>query len=111
MGGGAWERSSRGGLPCADDPRGGVRGRGDIGTFQRLASSGNSSSESWYSASSSWTDLRLGCHEARLAGGANDDLGETAPGLRNDVVEMVGETKLATRRFGEEDRVRNWGAK
>lgn len=35
---------------------------GDIGTFQMTASSGTSSSESWYSASSSLTVLR-GCHD------------------------------------------------
>lgn len=34
-------------------------GRGEIGTFHTTASSGISSSESWYSASSSLTDLRL----------------------------------------------------
>ena len=34
-----------------------------MGTFQRLASSGSSSSESWYSSSRSFNVFRLGCHE------------------------------------------------
>lgn len=46
-----------------------VGGRGESGTFHRLASSGRSSSKSSYSASSSFIDFRLGCHEPRLAGG------------------------------------------
>jgi hypothetical protein len=42
-------------------------GRGDRGTFHKLASSGKSSSESWYSSSSSFTDFRTGagCKEPR----------------------------------------------
>ena len=44
-------------------------GRGDKGTFQRLASSGRSSpSSSSHSASSSFTDFLLGCQEPRLMG-------------------------------------------
>ena len=42
-------------------------GRGESGTFHKLASSGRSSSESLYSASSSCIDFRLGCHDPRLA--------------------------------------------
>lgn len=36
-----------------------------MGTFHKLASSGRSSSESWYSSSNSLTDLRVGCHDPR----------------------------------------------
>ena len=46
-----------------------VGGLGESGTFHRLASSGRSSSESLYSASSSFIDFRLGCQEPRLACG------------------------------------------
>jgi hypothetical protein len=49
IGGGIEVGLSRSGLPCALDLRETLRsdgGRGDIGTFQRLASSGSSSSES-----------------------------------------------------------------
>ena len=45
-----------------------VGGRGERGTFHRLASSGRSSSRSSYSASISLIDLRLGCHEPLLMG-------------------------------------------
>ena len=45
-----------------------VGGRGDSGTFHKLASSGKSSSKSLYSSSSSWMDFLLGCHDPRLAG-------------------------------------------
>jgi hypothetical protein len=41
-------------------------GRGETGTLYRYASSGKSSSESWYSSSSSLIVLRLGCHELLL---------------------------------------------
>lgn len=44
-------------------------GRGDSGTFQRLASSGRSSSASLYSASNSLTDFRFDCHEPLLTAG------------------------------------------
>jgi hypothetical protein len=56
IGGGMTVGLSRSGLPRALDLTEPIRsdGRpGDIGTFHRLASSGSSSSESWYSASSS----------------------------------------------------------
>ena len=46
-----------------------VGGLGESGTFHKLASSGRSSSESLYSASSSFIDFRLGCQEPRLACG------------------------------------------
>lgn len=47
-----------------------VGGRGDKGTFQRLASSGRPSSPSCsvYSASSSLIDFLLGCHDVLLLG-------------------------------------------
>lgn len=44
-------------------------GRGESGTFHKLASSGRSSSRSSYSSSSSLIDFRLGCHEPLLTGG------------------------------------------
>ena len=56
IGGGKWVGLSRSGLPRALDLTEPARSdgtRGDIGTFHKLVSSGNSSSESWYSASSS----------------------------------------------------------
>lgn len=42
---------------------GGNGGLGEMGTFHITASSGTSSSESWYSASNSFTVLRFGCHD------------------------------------------------
>ena len=49
-------------------PERSVGGRGDNGTFHRLASSGKSSSASLYSSSSSLIDFLLGCHEPRRIG-------------------------------------------
>jgi hypothetical protein len=95
---------SRSGLPRWLD-LGEIRssgGRGDMGTFQRLASSGRSSSESWYSASSSCIDLRLGCHELRRAGRGKDDRGDTGPGRRLWFVVVMAEE----RRAGDVERVR-----
>ena len=57
-----------------------VGGRGESGTFHRLASSGRSSSQSLYSASNSFIDFRLGCHEPRLVGGFFKGIGG-GPGL------------------------------
>ena len=57
-----------------------VGGRGESGTFHRLASSGRSSSQSLYSASNSFIDFRLGCHEPRLIGGFFSGIG-AGPGL------------------------------
>ncbi len=57
-----------------------VGGRGESGTFHRLASSGRSSSQSLYSASNSFIDFRLGCHEPRLIGGFFNGIG-AGPGL------------------------------
>ncbi len=45
-----------------------VDGRGERGTFHRLASSGSSSSRSSYSFSSSFAVFRLGAHEPLLTG-------------------------------------------
>ncbi len=45
-----------------------VDGRGERGTFHRLASSGSSSSRSSYSFSSSFDVFRLGAHEPLLTG-------------------------------------------
>ena len=58
-------------LDFVDEARA-VGGRGDMGTFHRLASSGNSSSESWYSASNSLIVFREGCHDPRRLGGPAD---------------------------------------
>lgn len=66
-----------------------VGGRGESGTFHKLASSGRSSSQSLYSASSSFIDFRLGCHEPRLIGGFFNGIGAD-PGL-------VGWTRLDMR--------------
>ena len=49
-------------------PERSVGGRGERGTFHRLASSGKSSSSSLYSSSSSLIDFLLGCHDPRLMG-------------------------------------------
>lgn len=48
-------------------------GRGEIGTFHKLVSSGSSSSESWYSSSRSLTDLRRNCQ-----GSARPTVGDRA---------------------------------
>lgn len=50
-------------LTIATSPK---KGRGESGTFHRLASSGRSSSLSSYSSSNSLAVLRLGCHEPLL---------------------------------------------
>ena len=58
-------------LPGSGLCEGERRTPGESGTFQMTASSGTSSSESWYSSSSSWTDFRLGgcgCQEPRRRG-------------------------------------------
>lgn len=62
-----------------------VGGRGDRGTFQRLASSGRSSSpsSSVYSASSSLIDFLLGCHDVLLFAGCCRSVGGS-PGRRGD---------------------------
>lgn len=54
----AWDRGIGRGLVRSGLAGRSLTGRGDSGTFQRLASSGNSSSESLYSSSSSLTLLR-----------------------------------------------------
>ena len=66
----------RSGLASADAQADGVgeiavlsgAGRGDSGTFHKLASSGRSSSESFISSSNSLMDFRLGCQEPLLPG-------------------------------------------
>jgi hypothetical protein len=50
-------------------------GRGEMGTFQMTASSGNSSSKSFISSSSSFTVFRPGCHDCLLLGGPIGGLG------------------------------------
>lgn len=65
-GSGRGPRLERSGLPFLEDALS-VGGLGDMGTFHKLASSGRSSSESWYSSSNSFTDLRIGFHDAVLA--------------------------------------------
>lgn len=68
-----WKGSGRrpGLRPLGLSGREGARscaGRGEMGMFHKLASSGNSSSESWYSSSNSFSDFRLGCHVCLLTG-------------------------------------------
>ena len=109
IGGGISAGLSRSGLPRAldlTDPARSDGRRGDIGTFHKLASSGNSSSESWYSSSSSWIDLRLGCHEPRLEGGGSDDLGEMGLGPIEDALYAADGSKVEGRDFGEVDLFR-----
>lgn len=80
-----------------------VGGRGDKGTFQRLASSGRSSSASLYSASSSLTDFLLGCHEPLLTAGLLIcTLIGAKPGLLGDFGLGIG--------LGAGDEVDNAGA-
>lgn len=57
-------------------------GRGESGTFHKLASSGRSSSASLYSASSSFTVFLFGCHDPRRMGGRFNSTG-ASPGLRD----------------------------
>lgn len=81
-------------------------GRGESGTFHKLASSGKSSSASLYSASNSSVVFRLGCQEPCLAGRLLTVAG-VRPGLQLavglglalfNVVEGLGE--------GDRDRLR-----
>ena len=76
-----------------------VGGRGESGTFHRLASSGRSSSQSLYSASSSFIDFRLGCHEPRLVGGFFKGIGVGAGLVGWTGLDMRLETDGAV--FGE----------
>lgn len=82
----------RSGLVDADRSWG---GRGETGTFHKCASSGKSSSESWYSSSNSLIVLRLGCQEPLLLGrpflelGDSPDRGCGVP-LGNDDVAIPG---------------------
>lgn len=87
-----------------------VGGRGDSGTFHKLASSGkSSSSESLHSASSSFTDFRFGCHDPLLTGTGLVCI-EASPGLLGDLgLGMglaIGEAKLGEAEFGDGDRER-----
>ena len=66
--------------------------------FHRLASSGSSSSESWYSSSRSFKDLRFGCHVC-FGTGVRAERGERA--------KLVLEAdRLDTGRKGDVDRDR-----
>lgn len=82
-GSGRGPRLERSGLPLLEDALS-VGGLGDIGTFHRLASSGRSSSESWYSSSNSLTVLRFGFHDVALVRDrlAERSFGEGACGTR-----------------------------
>lgn len=77
IGPGLWDRPALSGLPRKLDlwDRCPLR-CGDTGTFQRLASSGNSSSESWYSSSNSLMVFRCGCQEDRLEGTLRKEAGD-----------------------------------
>ena len=83
-----------------------VGGRGESGTFHKLASSGRSSSKSSYSASNSLIDFRLGCHEPRLTGGFFIGMG-AEPGLIGRagpvICRSIGGTLFGD---GERDRLR-----
>ena len=75
-----------------------------MGTFQRLASSGNSSSESWYSSSKSFKVLRFGCQElfrfkVRDADGDKDKLCVDGDDTKEPLLLSLG-------RSGEVDRDR-----
>ena len=86
-----------------------VGGRGESGTFHRLASSGRSSSQSLYSASNSFIDFRLGCHEPRLVGGFFNGIG-AGPGLVGwtglDMRLDTGGAVLGELGEGDRDRLR-----
>lgn len=76
-------------------------GLGEIGTFQRLASSGRSSSESRYSSSSCCVDLRRGRMKEELL--AEESLGEPSlPAPAVGVVELFVEEGV-----GDRDRERS----
>lgn len=68
---GALDRADRG----ADR---GCEGNGEIGTLNKLASSGSSSSESWYSASISYIVFLFGCHDSLRPGMAKEEAGVCA---------------------------------
>lgn len=89
--------------PLGLEARDGARsctGRGEMGTFQRLASSGNSSSESWYSSSKSCTVLRGRCHDGfRLRVGV-------LTGFRDRLCVDGDELKLDVGRSGDVERER-----
>lgn len=83
-----------------------VGGRGESGTFHKLASSGRSSSRSSYSASSSFIDFRLGCHEPRLTGGFFICIGADT-GLIGDTGPFIGRSiEEAVCGDGDRDRLR-----
>lgn len=81
-----------------------VGGRGDSGTFHKLASSGKSSSKSSYSSSSSFVVFLFGCHEPRLTGGVFMFWG-ARPGLLSDGGPGIGLGNEGIV-FGEGDRER-----
>lgn len=73
-------------------------GRGEIGIFHRLASSGSSSSESWYSSSNSFKLLRFCCHVCFCVGVLADN---------GDKARLVLEAdRLEVGRNGDVDRDR-----
>ena len=67
-----------------------IGGRGERGTFHKLASSGRSSSKSSYSASISLIDFRLGCHEPLLIGKFLTFDEGAKPGLLGDAGPRIG---------------------
>ena len=76
---------------------------GESGTLCMMASSGTSSSESWYSASSSFTDFRLGCQDCRR--GANLWPGECVRIRRGGKAREEELSRLEGVGEGERDRV------
>jgi hypothetical protein len=79
-------------------------GCGETGTFQRLASSGSSPSDSSHSASSSFAVFRRGFHDDLRGGSGSEDREECQSG-RNDigVIALVDCTR-GSRFGGEADR-------
>lgn len=101
MGPGPFAKNPRSGLVDADLCWG---RRGESGTFQRLVSSGKSSSESWHSSSSSFTDFLLGCQEPRLLGPCGAKPGERRGELLKGIVESGTTTDLLYEGDGDRER-------
>lgn len=77
--------------------------KGETGTFHRLASSGNSSSESWYSSSSSCMVFLWGCQEDLRDGTPREDAGAWGMGRSPARLWDDMEPEARVRRTGGED--------